>query len=446
MEKTITIDYSPMPHQRLLHDCQTSLIAVCGRQVGKTVCAVNELIKRAISKPNSRNWYITNDYKQAKRNVWDLFRNYLSVLPKDALKFNNSELKIEFHNNSKIELIGVENLESLRGARLDFAVLDEYADFPMEAYEKVIQPMFATTGGNVWFMGTPKGLGNDMYQKWQNKDNGLAHFKFPACRIDNGLVVDVLSSYALQSHIQEAYNNDHTPNKEVFNQEYLGDFTRPSGTVYGQWNIDHYVDLEYDPNLPLHLSFDFGINDPTAIIWIQPNKSETRVIDCYEATDANIEHFVQVINAKPYKVPDLITGDIAGRARELGTGQSVIEMLEQKGLFVRTTKIPSIPYQIRVTHGRINGLWVAKKASRFYECILNYRYPVKADNSLNQSNEIPIHDQFSHMMRSFEYWCVNTADTFTAKLQDKIKPNSGAELIDLIESRRRSSSSVIGWR
>jgi len=124
----------------------------------------------------------------------------------------------------------------------------------------------------------------------------------------------------------------------------------------------------------------------------------------------------------------------------------VIEMLEQKGLFVRTTKIPSIPYQIRVTHGRINGLWVAKKASRFYECILNYRYPVKADNSLNQSNEIPIHDQFSHMMRSFEYWCVNTADTFTAKLQDKIKPNSGAELIDLIESRRRSSSSVIGWR
>ena len=123
MEKTITIDYSPMPHQRLLHDCQTSLIAVCGRQVGKTVCAVNELIKRAISKPNSRNWYITNDYKQAKRNVWDLFRNYLSVLPKDALKFNNSELKIEFHNNSKIELIGVENLESLRGARLDFACL-----------------------------------------------------------------------------------------------------------------------------------------------------------------------------------------------------------------------------------------------------------------------------------------------------------------------------------
>ena len=36
---------------------------------------------------------------------------------------------------------------------------------------------------------------------------------------------------------------------------------------------------------------------------------------------------------------------------------------------------------------------------------------VEKRSKLNQENEVPIHDQFSHAMRAFEYWCVNYSDT-----------------------------------
>jgi hypothetical protein len=72
--------------------------------------------------------------------------------------------------------------------------------------------------------------------------------------------------------------------------------------------------------------------------------------------------------------------------------------------------IPDIPSQIRHAHRSIPYLFVNKanpSTERFVECILNYKYPKKAENLINQSNELPIHDEFSHAMRAFEYYCWN---------------------------------------
>lgn len=424
----IEIDYAPQAYQLKLHECKTSLVCVTGRQIGKTTAAVNELIKRALTKPGTRNWYVTNDYRQAKRNVWDLFKKYI---PKEAeAKLNASELKITIPNESKIELIGVENLESLRGAAVHFAILDEYADFPREAYSKVLRPMFVTTGGQVWFIGTPKGLGNDLYTKYT--ESKLTKFKFPSCKISNGKVTDLLNKYAIESEIQKAYDNE---DKSTFNQEYLGDFTRPAGTVYSKWDVDNFIELEYTEKLPLHITFDFGVNDPTSIVWIQPNGSETRVIDYYEASNADIHHFIQVLNSKPYKTPDFCTGDIAGRARELSTGKSPIDILRKNNYFLRTSKIPNIPAQIRQTHQKIKGLYVSTKAERFRDCLLNYRYPEKKKNLISQKNEVPIHDEYSHAMRAFEYWAWNINPQFD-NIKKEIKANSGQELMNMVELSR----------
>lgn len=404
----ITIDYQPQPHQRLLHESQAKrLVAVTGRQVGKTVCAVNELIKRALLNPGTRNWYVTNDYKQAKRNVWDLFKKYIPGGLE--AKFNTSELWIELPNYSKIELIGVENAEPLRGAAVHFMILDEYADFPRDVWPKVLRPMFSTTNGDAWFLSTPKGMGNDLYEKFYN--SGYQTFRFPSCEVVNGVVQNPLSEYAAISELQAAYDDDTTPNKEVFNQEYLAEFTRPSGTVYSGWPLKNFRKVDYDPFLPVHLSFDFGINDPTAIIWIQPSGGEFRVIDYYEARNANVAHFVSVIKSKPYKEYALATGDDAGRSRALTTGTSAIDEYAAHGIFIRTTPGLKIEDQVRETQKHIKSLFVDKSLKRFRDCLLNYRYPQKKEGALNQSNEKPIHDEFSHAMRALEYYFVNYKGT-----------------------------------
>lgn len=403
--------YSPQEYQLKWHDNPTRfLVAVCGRQIGKTTAAVNELIRRSLLNPNTRNWYVTNDYKQAKRNVWDELKRWIPVELKKHIQINESELKITFANGSRIELIGVENAESLRGAVVHFMILDEYADFGRDVFSKVLRPMLSTTGGPVWFIGTPKGMGNDFYTKFFTDDPEFTKYKIPACELDGDKVVKTTSKYANLSEIQSAFNNDNTNNKEVFGQEYTADFTRPTGTVYAEWPLENFREVAYDVNLPVHITMDFGINDPTSIIWLQNNGSEYRVIDYYEASNANIDHFVSVIRSKPYKEAELYTGDTAGNARTLTTGTSPIEILASKGIHVRTKGGVRIPDQIRMTHGIMKSLFVDKKLERFRDCLLNYRYPEIKETSRNQENELPIHDEFSHAMRALEYYAVNVKD------------------------------------
>ena len=199
-----------------------------------------------------------------------------------------------------------------------------------------------------------------------------------------------------------------TMDDSSFRQEFLADFTRPSGVVYDDWPIENFKPVEYDQSLPLHVSFDWGVNDPTAIVWLQPTQNEVRVIDYHEISDGNIELIHQVIHSKKYKTPDLYTGDYAGNARELSTGLSPIELLSRKGIYVRTMPGLDIPGPIRIAHTYMNRLYVdSDRCQQFRDCLINYRYPTLKENAINQSNEKPIHDQWSHGMRAFEYWCAN---------------------------------------
>lgn len=413
--------YLALPHQSIWHENpKRFLVAVCGRQIGKTYAAVNELIRRSLRNPGTRNWYITNDYTQAKRNVWDLFHKFV-IKDMNAL-FNDSELKITFPNGSKIELIGVSNAQALRGAVVHFMILDEYADFARSVFPEVLRPMLSTTAGNVWFIGTPKGAGNDFYDRYYSivegqpgpPDEKTLYNKLPSCEVVDGKIQNLLSPFAVLEEIQHAYDKDNTANKAHFRQEYLAEFTKPTGTVYNEWPEENFKDVLYDVSLPVHITMDFGINDPTSIIWIQPNGSEFRVIDYYEASDANIEHFISVIRSKPYKTPELMTGDPAGNARELSSGLSPISIMAKAGYFIRTKVVPNpqIPTQIRMTHGIIKGLYVDKHLTRFRDVLLNYRYPEQSEfeGHRNQQNEIPIHDEFSHGARALEYYAVNVKD------------------------------------
>jgi phage terminase large subunit len=406
--REVVIKYRPQSYQLDWHNNPTRfLVAVTGRQVGKTTAAVNELIMRALSKPNQRVWYVTNDYKQAKRNVWDEFKKFI---PEEAYpKYNESELKITFPNGSKIELIGVENAETLRGAAVHFMILDEYADFSREVWPKVLSKMFTATNGDAWFIGTPKGLGNDFYDKFHAEDPLITAYELPACTIKEGVVTECASKFASKEVIQHALD---TEPWDIFRQEYLADFTKPEGTVYDEWNLTHFKRVPYDANLPVHLAFDFGVNDPTAIIWIQPMGGEYRVIDYYEKKDASVDHFVQYIRSRPYKQPEMCVGDPAGAGRSMTTNTSPIDEYAKGGIFIRTKTGVRLEEQIAMTHKIIPSLFVDRTLTRFRDCLLNYRYPTDDEkkSKINRSKEVPVHDEFSHGMRALEYYATNVSD------------------------------------
>ena len=124
----VTIPYSPRPLQRRLHENRARFaVYVCHRRFGKTVFAVNKLIKAAcLNKLQAPRYaYIAPLFRQAKQVAWDYLKCYTSALPQT--KVNESELRVDLINGARISLYGADNPDSLRGLYLDGVVLDEYA-------------------------------------------------------------------------------------------------------------------------------------------------------------------------------------------------------------------------------------------------------------------------------------------------------------------------------
>lgn len=399
-----------------------------GRKWRKTSMMVSLQMENAILCDKGLTYPLVLPFQeQARESVWlDHTARLLHEFDRVGLPYikNETSLSITFkHNGARFKLLGANNEVALRSiSNWGFFMGDEFDDWKPHIWYEVIRPNLMTHKAGAIIGGTPKGMKN-MYRL--SREGTFKEFHFTSK--DN----PDLDPIELEALIDEAKKKG----DDYYRQEIMAEYVKPYGLVYKEWDLAHFVDIGYDENLPLHITFDFGVNDPTAILWIQVKGSETRVIDVYEASNANIEHFIQVVRSKPYKEPDLVTADIAGRARELTTGLSPIAILEKNGLFARTTKIPNIPHQIRVTHKKIPGLYVDKtKAEHFRDCILNYRYPDIKSGVNNQSNEIPIHDEWSHTMRAFEYWAVNY-ETITKDITPPVTPESGQWLINELQER-----------
>lgn len=370
-----------------------------GRKWRKTSLMISWLFERAME-TGLTVAFIAPNRIQAKNIVWD---DHVVRMTKELtragipFKTNESELSVEMPRG-KVQLYGVENKESMRGISNWGAVCgDEYDDWAEDIWREIIRPNLITHKAPAIIGGTPKGFRN----LW---------------KLEKG---DIFKSFHYTSHDNPDLDPEELASLEkeykdmgmgTYRQEILAEYEKPEGTVYQEWNMDkQYLWFRYDPNLPVHITWDFGVNDPTALIVIQPYGNEIRVVDYYEAANADLKHFTDWIDERYPKV-EVETGDIAGRARNLVTNKSVISEARRLGHPIRTTAIPDIESQVRNTHRSIPKLMVSSanpNCARFVECLLNYKYPEKKTTLVNQDNENPIHDEFSHGMRAFEYYCWN---------------------------------------
>lgn len=442
VDKPLNLFAPTRPHekQKLVLDALDSgtrwVLLRAGRKFRKTSLLISWAFERAI-KTGLTVPYVAPNRVQAKNIVWNDHIPRLLTHFKEIgfpYKTNETELSVEvptptedglIFKGGRIQLHGVENAESLRGiSNWSGFVGDEYDDWEEDIWPLIIRPNLIPHQAPAIMAGTPKGYAN-LWRLENPKDSESLFTSFHFTSYDN----PDLPKDELEALVQEYKSMG----EGYFRQEILAEYERPYGTVYEEWSETKYTDFDYDPFLPLHLSLDFGVNDPTAIVWMQPNKGEFRVIDYYESSDASVEHFAQVIRSKPYKKPDLITGDAAGKARSIVTNTSPIEEYAKHGLYIKTKDGLQIPDQIRITHKYIPSLYVNKKtAERLRDCLINYRYPVKKESALNQSNEIPIHNWASHGMRALEYYFANIDGG--GLFQD----NSGTAAINRMQGRKWS--------
>ena len=162
------------------------------------------------------------------------------------------------------------------------------------------------------------------------------------------------------------------------------------GNVFPGFNIDINVqeDLEYDPNLPLYTGWDFGL-DGTAIIWFQPDKKNgtINIIDEYMNTGAeegtSIYHYIDIMQAKPYKTPICYGDPHSGNNSSLSSGASNATILRRFGFVFKSQRT-------KVIARLVAGNNILENKSKYRKTPYTFEYNIKAPvaefNFHNDSN------------------------------------------------------------
>ena len=169
MARVITIPYTPRPLQKIIHDNLDKHrfgVIVAHRRFGKTVCVINQEVKKAAKceKERPRYAYIAPFRNQCKQIAWDYFKHYTSPIP--GVRLNESDLTIDLPNGARIRLFGADNPDALRGLYFDGCVLDEVADMRPEVWGEIVRPALTDRKGWAVFIGTPRGINlfHELYQ------------------------------------------------------------------------------------------------------------------------------------------------------------------------------------------------------------------------------------------------------------------------------------------
>ena len=271
-------------------------VLLCGRRFGKTTLAVWEMLGFALAKPGRNIAYLSPTYQQSRDIAWAELKRIASPI---AANINESRLEIDVKcklppdappdapTTSRISLRGWESVETLRGQKFDFLVIDEVASMRnfWIGWDEVLSPALIDNKGSAMFIGTPKGYNHfyDLYNmEAKNPDFKSFHFT--------------------------TYDNPHMPREEiererlaktedVFAQEFMADFRKTEGLVYKEFQRERHVIAPHNvpPNFKEVLGgVDFGFRHPCAALsigkdfdgryfvfkeWVHTGKTDAEIAD-----------------------------------------------------------------------------------------------------------------------------------------------------------------------
>ncbi len=389
------------------------IVAVAHRRCGKTVASIQRLLRTALTCPHkhARCAYIAPYLKQAKDIAWDYLKRMAQPLGGEP---NESELRIDLPNGSRIRLYGADNPEGLRGGYLDDVVLDEFADMDPQVWSTIVLPMLADRQGAAAFIGTPKGR-NRFWEMYRDAESDPAWSRLLLKASDTGLISD--AELELQKRSMTT---------EEFAQEYGVSFSAAiRGAYYGD-AIDaaekegRITSVPYDPKYPVGTAWDLGIGDPTAIWVYQQVGREVRLIDFYEASGVALDHYVAWLRGKPWKVfdPALLPHD--AEAKELGTGRSRVDTLKSLGVLSRVVPNLSVDDGINAVRMLLPRCVFDKRCcERGIECLRQYR--ADWDDKRQVQRNAPLHDWTSHSSDAARYLAVGLRNAPLSKASSEIK-------------------------
>lgn len=208
----------PHPGQEtILKGLRRFTVVACGRRFGKT--EAGKLALTTLALRGGTGWWLAPTYPMASQ-VWrDLKATWASAA---RTQVHEGERRIDFRGGGSMAIHSAHQPDLLRGAGLDFVVLDEAAFMTPDVWPAVIRPMLATRDGGALLLSTPRGRNWfwDLFRMGMDPDLAdWASFHFRTA--DNPLIPPEEIA-AIQAS---------TP-RRVYQEEYLAQFLSDAGQVF----------------------------------------------------------------------------------------------------------------------------------------------------------------------------------------------------------------------
>jgi len=378
---------------------------VAHRRAGKTVSAVNDIIRAAITYQGERGLfaYIAPFRSQAKAVAWQYFLEFAAPIIQNK---NEQELLITLVNGSQIRLAGADNADGqIRGLGLSGVYMDEYGDFKPSVFGNVIRPALSDKQGWAVFGGTPKGKNQfwEIYETAQRLPHEWFLLRLPAST--SGLLPPGELAAARAQLAEDQYLQEYECSFEAAIQGAF--FGKEMREAQDQGRICH---VPHDPGLPVFTAWDLGYRDDTAVWFYQLGRGEIRVIDFYAVSGEDIHDIAAVVTGKPYKYARHYLPHDA-RAKSLQTGKSIVEQLAAHLDIAKLAVVPDIGVQSGIQAVRLILPQVWFDAERCREGIEALRqYQREFDEDKKAYRQSPRHDWTSHPSDAFRMLAVSYAE------------------------------------
>lgn len=417
--------FSPRPYQLPVCDALENkryrrIIAIWPRRAGKDITAFNLCVRQCLRRVGTI-FYIFPTFSSGRRILWDAIQNdgtrILDYIPEELVESRNEQqMRIRFKNGSVIQVIGSDNYDNtLVGVNAMGMVFSEYALTDPQAYQ-FARPILAANDGWALFISTPRGK-NHLYDMY------TMALKYPNEWFAQKLTVEDTGHVSLEEIQKEIDSGEMS--QDLAQQEWFCSFTMGvQGSYYAAYldkmRISGQIGMvPWDPSHKVCTAWDIGHRDNTSIVFFQVVGLTIRVIDFYEKSKEGLEHYVKVINDKPYQYHKHIAPhDIA--VTEWGSGMTRIEKAKQLGITFTLSNNVSIDDGIESVRSSFSKIWIDEsRCKHLIKALENYRQEWDPKRQVYKNN--PLHDKWSHAADAFRYLCVSLKKVMTTSSPEDIE-------------------------
>jgi phage terminase large subunit len=243
---------------------------------------------------------------------------------------NEAEMKIKFKNGSLWQVVGSDNYHSLVGTPPCGLTFSEFSRAVPESWG-YLNPILTENKGWAVFISTP--LGNNHFKRMMDdaRTNPKWFAEILTAHASGAIPGDALE----ESRREYIALYGEVAGQALFNQEYECSFASVIPGAYYTLELTNaeregrVTQVDIAPDTPVHVAWDLGIDDATALVCFQIQPGRLHIVDYYEANGHAAAHYCEWLNERGYNGVDWVPHD--ARIREWSSGRTRIETLRSMG-------------------------------------------------------------------------------------------------------------------